>query len=321
MADHVLPTNLAARSGRRDATQKGTSMPDVRCSDVVRVGGDVGLGPERARDALAAHLSRCPDCSSYASQIATTRDLLGRRARHDQIRGELARGAAPSTEPTPTTDVTAVRDALLTRAGLLDPSNAEDLTQRALEVGFALQRRDSRPRGTAELAKIMHTLSDAQARLDGRTAPAVDVNAAARARADSLDDFDSDADEPELFYPDLYPSDDGIDGWVDSPNQWRGGAQIPGPEEVDETRELYDVLDEALGELPEPLGELVALVDLQGYGVSGSGKTLGLDEYSATAALARARNHVRGRLNEYFNGSDVTVVSGGTRRPGGPADQ
>jgi DNA-directed RNA polymerase specialized sigma24 family protein len=63
------------------------------------------------------------------------------------------------------------------------------------------------------------------------------------------------------------------------------------------------VLDKALGELPEPLGELLALVDRQGYALAGSAQSLGLNELSATAALARARNHVRGRLNEYLNGA------------------
>jgi len=276
-------------------------MIDVRCSDVVGIGGDLGLAPKHAQEALAAHLADCADCSTYVSQITTTRSLLGRRAGRQDVQGRLA-DRTPSTEQTPTMEVSAARDAVLARAELLDPSNAEDLAQQALEVGFALQRRDSRPRGIAELTKIMHTLSDAQARLDGRAAPAVDVTAAARGRADSLEDLDSDADEAELFYPNLYPGDDAIDGWVDSPNQWRGGAQIPGPPEVDETGELYDVLDEALGELPEPLGELLALVDLQGRSLAGSAQVLSLDQDSATAALARARNHVRGRLDEYLSG-------------------
>jgi DNA-directed RNA polymerase specialized sigma24 family protein len=213
----------------------------------------------------------------------------------------------PVAGESPVTGAEALRSFLLTRAELLDPANAEDLTQRSLEVGLALQRRDSRPRGIVELTKIMHTLSDAQMRLDGRTTPAVDVTAAARARADSLEDLNSDADEPELFYPDLYPGEDRIDGWVDSPNQWRSGAQILGPEEVDETGEVYDLLDKALGELPEPLGELLALVDLQGYALAGSAQALGLDELSATAALARARNHVRGRLDEYLHGAESTA--------------
>ncbi|GAA4593431.1 hypothetical protein GCM10023194_57750 [Planotetraspora phitsanulokensis] len=282
-------------------------MADGRCSDVVRFGGDLGLAPEHLQDSLAAHLADCPACASYVSQIATTRELLGRHSGPGGVQNDLADDAMPVAGESPATGVEALRSALLTRAELLDPANAEDLAQRSLEVGLALQRRDSRPRGIVELTKIMHTLSDAQMRLDGRTTPAVDVTAAARARADSLEDLNSDADEPELFYPDLYPGEDRIDGWVDSPNQWRGGAQILGPEEVDETEEVYDLLDKALGELPEPLGELLALVDLQGYALAGSAQALGLDELSATAALARARNHVRGRLDEYLHGAESTA--------------
>ncbi|MFG1827857.1 hypothetical protein ACGFIJ_35745 [Microbispora bryophytorum] len=285
-------------------------MTDGRCSDVVRFGGDLGLAPEHLQDSLTAHLADCPDCASYVSQIATTRELLGRRSGRSGpggVQNDLADDAMPVAEEPPATDAGALRSALLARAELLDPANAEDLAQRSLEVGLALQRRDSRPRGIAELTKIMHALSDAQVRLDGRSTPAVEVDAAARARADSLDDLNSDADEPELFYPDLYPGEDRIDGWVGSPNQWPGSAEILGPEEADETEEVYDLLDKALGELPEPFGELLALVDLQGYALADSAQALGLDELSATAALARARNHVRGRLDEYLHGAESTV--------------
>ncbi|MEV1201219.1 RNA polymerase sigma factor [Microbispora rosea] len=279
-------------------------MTEGRCSDVVRFGGDLGLAPEHLRDSLTAHVSGCPDCATYVAQIATTRELLGRRSGSGGVQDDLAGDAMPVAEEPQATGAEDLRSALLTRASLLDPANAEDLAQRSLQVGLALQRGDSRPRGIAELTEIMHTLSDAQMRLDGRTAPAVDVTAAARARAGSLEDLNSDADEPELFYPDLYPGEDGIDGWVDSPNRWRDGAEILGPEEVDETEEVYDLLDKALGELPEPLGDLLALVDLQGNALADSAQALGLDELSATAALARARNHVRGRLDEYLHGAE-----------------
>ncbi|MEU7911643.1 hypothetical protein [Microbispora bryophytorum] len=282
-------------------------MTDGRCSDVVRFGGDLGLAPEHLQSSLTAHLADCPDCASYVSQIATTRELLGRRSGAGGVQNDLADDAMPVAEESPATDAGALRSALLARAELLDPANAEDLAQRSLEVGLALQRRDSRPRGIAELTRIMHALSDAQVRLDGRSTPAVEVDAAARARADSLDDLNSDADEPELFYPDLYPGEDRIDGWVGSPNQWPDSAEILGPEEADETEEVYDLLDKALGELPEPFGELLALVDLQGYALADSAQALGLDELSATAALARARNHVRGRLDEYLHGAESTV--------------
>ncbi|MEU8176482.1 hypothetical protein AB0C14_26725 [Microbispora hainanensis] len=279
-------------------------MTDGRCSDVVRFGGDLGSAPAHLRDSLTAHVAGCPDCASYVSQIATTRELLGRRSGPGGVRDDLADEAMPVAEESLATDAEAVRRALLARAEPLDPANADDLVQRSLEVGLALQRRDSRPRGIAELTTIMHTLSDAQMRLDGRTTPAVDVGAAARARAGSLDDLNSDADEPELFYPDLYPGEDGIDGWVDGPSRWRYGAEILGPEETDETGEVYDLVDKALGELPEPLGDLLALVDIQGYPPSGAAQALGLDELSATAALARARNHVRGRLDAYLRGAE-----------------
>lgn len=286
-------------------------MADCGCVDVVRFGGDLGLAPEHVQVPLAAHLAHCRDCASYASQIATTRELLGRRSGRRSDRGDvqskLSESAESLAEESPAEGAEALRRALLARAELLDPSNAEDLAQRSLEVGLALQRRDSRPRGAAELIKIMHTLSDAQMRLDGRTTPAIDATATARARADSLEDLDSDADEPALFYPDLYPGDDELDGWVDSPHQWRGGAQVLGPEEVDETGEVYDVLDHALDELPEPLGELLALVDLQGYPLASSAQSLGLDEHSTSAALARARNHVRGRLAAYLTGAASTA--------------
>lgn len=302
MTDDLAPANQAPLDL--------ASATDARCSDLVRFGGDLDLAPEDVRDALAAHSSNCPDCSSYVSQMATTRDLLKQRAGLGQVNGDAVAAdrlaADSSSDQPPSNDVNALRDALLARADLLDPANAEDLTQRTLEVGVALQRRDNRPRGVTELTKLMHTLSDAQARLDGRTSPAVDVNAAAQGRDDSLEGFDSDADEPELFYPNLYPGESGIDGWVDSPNQWRGGAHIPGAEEVDETGEMYEVLDGALTELPEPLGELLALVDLQGYTLAGSAQVLGLDQSSAAAALARARNHVRGRLDAYLTGEQAT---------------
>ena len=293
-------------------------MTSGRCSDVVRFGGDLGLAPEDVQDSLAAHLASCRDCASYVSQIATTRELLGRLSGRRGVQSELADGAEALVGESPTPDAKDLRSALLTRAELLDPSNAEDLAQQSLAVGLAMQRRDSRPRGIVELTRIMHALSDAQVRLDGRTTLAVDVSAAARAQADSLEDLNSDADEPELFYPDVYPGEDQLDGWIDSPNQWRGGAQILSPEEVDETGEVFDVLDKALDELPEPLGELLVLVDLQGHALVDSAQTLGLDKLSATAALARSRNHVRGRLDEYLNGAGSTA-HGAPRRLAGDA--
>jgi hypothetical protein len=41
--------------------------------------------------------------------------------------------------------------------------------------------------------------------------------------------------------------------------------------------------------------------------LAGSAQALGLDELLATAALARARNQVRGRLDEYLNAARSTT--------------
>ena len=282
-------------------------MIESTCSDVVRFGGDVGLVPAREQESLAAHAASCADCARFVSQIADTRDLLARLpARDGSRRAEHLESAAPQSEAS-TADAARLRSVLLSRAELLDPTNAEDLAQRSVEVGIELQRRDGRPRSAIELTKILHTLSDAQARVDGYSTPAVDATAASRARADLLEDLDGDSEEPELFYPDLYPADSELDGWVNSPNEWRGGTQVLSPEEVDEAGEVYSVLDSALSELPEPLGELLALVDLQGDSLADSAQVLGLDEPSGTAALARARNHVRGRLDDYLSSPRTTT--------------
>ncbi len=271
-------------------------MSDASCSDVVRFGGDVGLAPQELRGGLNAHLADCRDCASYASQIATTRDVLRRRVGRHPARGDVP--VSPASPPS--ADAGAMRSALLARAELLDPANAEDLVQQALATGLALQRRDSRPRGIAELTTIMHALGDARARFDGRVLPAVDLTAAERAREDSLEGLDPDADEPELFYPDLYPGGSDLGGWVDRPFSWKTSADIIGPEGSDSEDEVYETVDKALGELPEPLGDLMVLVDIQGSSLSAAAQMVGLDAASAAAALARARNHVRGRLDAYM---------------------
>lgn len=275
-------------------------MIESTCSDVVRFGGDLGFAPAPEQESLATHVASCEDCARFVSQIADTRDLLARMpARDGSQRGEYHASDAPQGLAS-TVVAASLRGVLLARAELLDPANAEDLTQRSVEIGLALERRDGRPRTTTELTQIMHTLSDAQARIDGYSTPAADATAADRARAASLEDLDSDSDESELFYPDLYPAGNELEGWIDSPNEWRGGTQVLSPEDVEETGEVYSVLDDALSELPEPLGELLALVDLQGHALPDSAQVLGLDEPSGAAALARARNHVRGRLDEYL---------------------
>lgn len=204
-----------------------------------------------------------------------------------------------SAEPVP--DYGRLRQALLERALLLDPDNAEDLTQRALEEGLALQQRDTRPRDLRDLTTILHGLTGAQESFDRGTVPASQLTAGKRAADRLLDGLDGDADASRLLYPDLYPVGEGSDGWLDSPRRWNTGTTLVlDLDEIEETDEVFGLVDQALGELPDPFGELVALVDLQGQSVDSAAESLSLDLPSAVSGLARARNHLRGRLDSYF---------------------
>ncbi|WP_134322906.1 hypothetical protein [Cumulibacter soli] len=189
---------------------------------------------------------------------------------------------------------------LHSRAALLDPQHAEDLAQQALIVGLEREREDGLSRNLDELTAILHSLTDAEQRTTALSTPEADVSAPIRERSAWFDGLDGDADEPELYYPDLYPQDDPIEGWVDSPNQWRGAVEILAPEQNEELTDLYSELELVLDELPAPLGTLIELVDIQGHSLVESAYVLGLDEYSAASMLARGRNHVRGRLDTYL---------------------
>lgn len=294
-------------------------MTDTICSDLVRFGGDINLAPVQLHDDLNAHLETCIDCSTYVAQMAATRDVLGRLAQRNskevealpfesdrsiQEKGMLAEGnqehlSAFGDE----SDAAQLRSDLLSRAELVDPENAQDLVHRALEVGYALQQRDARVRNSTELMRIIFSLAEAQQRFESETVTATDLTAATYVVNDSLAELDTDADFPELFYPELYPIEDELNGWVDSPRPWQSNVLILEPDQTEELNEVEAVLNAALEELPEPLGELLNLVDLNGETVRESGLALGLDVPSATSALSRARNHVRGRLDTYINGA------------------
>ena len=294
-------------------------MTDTICSDLVRFGGDINLAPVQLHDDLNAHLEMCIDCSTYVAQMAATRDVLVRLAQRnsktaealpfDSNRSIQEKGMLAESDREPLSafedesDVAQLRSDLLSRAELVDPQNAQDLVHRALEVGYALQQRDTRVRNNTELMRIMFSLAEAQQRFESETVTATDLTAATHVVNDSLAGLDTDADFPELFYPELYPIEDELNGWVDSPRPWRSNALILEPDQTEEFGEVEAVLNAALEELPEPLGELLHLVDLNGETVRESGLALGLDVPSATSALSRARNHVRGRLNSYINGA------------------
>ena len=125
-----------------------------------------------------------------------------------------------------------------------------------------------------------------------------------RALAD-LDALDPDADQAELLFPDLY--DDGPDkgGWVSPPIAWPSVTRILGPDDESETAELYSVLDAALDELPDELGDLVYLVDIEGNSQQMAGALLHREPSEFQPDLVRARNHIRGRINNYLHADDL----------------
>ena len=85
---------------------------------------------------------------------------------------------------------------------------------------------------------------------------------------------------------------------VDSPGVW-GRTNILAPEEDFSTTELYGVVDQALDQLPAPLGQLIQLVDIDRLSVADAADALRLSPDDATSALHRARVHVRGAIDGF----------------------
>lgn len=279
-------------------------MADIDCAAIVRYSADLDLLPAVSlrREALA-HFEACDDCRTYQSQMAATRHLLRRHGPRAELNAdESFTGTDDLGTPSGDgMDYARLRETLLGRARLLDPGNAEDLTQRTLEESLLLQQQDPRPRDIRELTAILHTLVGAQERFDDDTVPESAISAAQHAVDESLDGLDGDADGPRLLYPDLYPAEGESDGWVDNPRRWSTSrTRVLGLEEIEETDEVYRLVDGALDELPGPLGDLLSLVDLQGQSIDDAADLLSLERDSAASALARARNHVRGRLDDYL---------------------
>lgn len=279
-------------------------MADIDCATIVRYSADLRLMPSASlRQEALTHIDGCDDCRTYQSQMAATRHLLRRHgSRAELTADESSTGTDGLGTPSGgRVDYTRLREALLARAQLLDPVNAEDLTQRTLEEGLLLQKQDSRPRDVHDLTAILHELVGAQERFDDDTVPESAITAGQHAAEESLDGLDGDADGPRLLYPDLYPAAGEPDGWVDSPRRWTTGTTlVPGLEEIEETDEVYRLVDGALDELPDSLGDLLSLVDLQGQSIDDAADLLSLERNSAVDALGRARNHVRGRLDDYL---------------------
>ena len=118
-----------------------------------------------------------------------------------------------------------------------------------------------------------------------------------------LDVLDPDADSAELIFPDLYTDGPDKGEWVSPPLAWPSLTRVLGPDDELETAELYSVVDEALDQLPDGLGDALYLVDIEGHSLEMSSSLLGRNASDLQRDLSQARNHVRGRVSEYMSGS------------------
>ncbi len=117
-----------------------------------------------------------------------------------------------------------------------------------------------------------------------------------------LDVLDADADTAELYFPDLYNDGPDKGDWVSPPIAWPSIARVLGPDDELETAELYSVVDEALDRLPDGLGDVLYLVDIEGHSLETASRLLGRRTWDLQRDLSQARHHVRGRVDDYLSG-------------------
>ncbi len=266
-------------------------MSDLSCAACTKqlTGFQTGLLPESDSTIVAEHMAACSNCRLFSEQIDETSGFLEALPPRDPSQ-QLAESVADVTHSASAKDDPVVLLGQLSRlADSFDPAGAEDLVQRTF---LAAVERDPRRLELAELARDLadKALADADPGLRG------------------LEDFgfaqqtsmsDPDADTAELFYPDFYESGPEIGQFVDSPNIW-GRTNTLTPEEDFDTDELYGVVEQAITQLPVPLGQLVQLVDIEQLPLAEAASVLRLDSEDAAEALNRARIHVRGAVDGFL---------------------
>jgi DNA-directed RNA polymerase specialized sigma24 family protein len=325
-----IPTAAMVREAWQLASTDGTTpeQPMVNCSDVASYGSLAldGSLPVQAAVAIGQHISTCQDCANYIDQIAKTRALLA-------IRGD----ARPAPEPAAQPEGQATDDAgapdysplvlaqnhayLVTLARATDPAHADDLVQDTWDHFLSASPLTILDR--AELAAyliqsahdhVRDEEADAQAWADNlvrhhphNPADLAETDLPAdpgghedwRTLAD-LDVLDPDADGAELYLPDLYDDGPNKGEWSVPPTAWPSVSRMLGPDEEAQTAELYSMVDSALDELPAALGDAVYLVDIEGHSLSTASSLLGRSIPDLQRDLVQARNHVRGRVNDYL---------------------
>jgi RNA polymerase sigma factor (sigma-70 family) len=262
---------------------------DISCADCTDqlTAFQLGLLPETEDEIVSEHLDSCPNCRIFSEQLQATAAVL-EAFPQPETPPALAAAVASSSPSLAGTDPDALLRRLCQLADSLDPQNAEDLVQSTF---LAAIQRDPAELQFANLARDLTdaALADEQPETRGLDDFGLGINTST---------LDPDGDTAELFYPDFYNEGPDIGQFVDSPGVW-GRANVLTPEEDYSTTELYGVVDQALGQLPDPLEQLIQLVDIDQLSVLDAAAALRLSQNDATSALHRARAHVRGAIDAF----------------------
>lgn len=295
----------------------------VDCSNVASYGSlalDQSL-PRTATIEIGNHINECGDCANYIDQIAKTRALLGFHPGDPAVPGSKPAKLSPMPgSEYASRSFIQNQSHLMTLALAADPAHAEDLVQETWDH-FLSASPSTIPTREDLAAYLLEHLSEhareeeienqvwADSLLRHRHNPAdlaeTDLPADPGAEESlrtlaELDTLDPDADRAELYFPDLYGDGPDKGEWITPPIAWPTISRILTPDDETQTAELYSVVDSALDELPESLGDAVYLVDIEGDSLAAASSLLQREASDIQRDLARARNHVRGRVNDYL---------------------
>lgn len=266
-------------------------VTDLSCSDCTDrfTAFQLGLLPETDSGVLSEHLESCPDCRIFSEQVDQTSALLADFPQPDPD-AELAAAIASSHRAATGTDHEGLLRQLCQLANSLDPRNAEDLVQATF---LASAERDP---SDLDFGTLARELTDISLR-DQQPEDLRGLDQFGPGRSTSM--LEPDGDTAELFYPDFYDEGPDIGRFVDSPTVW-GRASVLTPEEDYDSAELYDVVDQALVQMPTPLGQLIQLVDIDQLSLPEAAAALRLSTGDSTSALHQARVHLRGVIDDFL---------------------
>ena len=256
--------------------------PVVTCAECVDRLTDHQAGrlaePDRA--VIDEHLSDCPDCRRFAAQLTATEEMLEHSARPvPSSSAGLPRDAG----------LQAALSALRQLAESLDSKRADDLVQDVVTEAWSAGH-------DLDLKSLARTLTD---RALADHAP-LERGIRDFATGDPSQRLDVDADTPELFYPEFYVDGPDLGRFVDAPNQWGAGHAHLGPEADLLTADLLHQIDDAVGTLTPPHGQVAQLVLLDGLSIGDAADVLRLSSDATARALHQVRVHLRGVVATTF---------------------